>query len=203
MIKGNRKMMILVAILATCFTMQSHNQVQMLIDGEKDESRLIATNKPFNHKMLRNAYQMSKMTPMERKLFDFSERIKRAKLRRGDKQIQNLRKRLKRVKVFRTQKEIQKKTAKKNFLLMKYRPNRTAKLQGGLEKRAQAQKYGTPLNTLMKKKVNPFKDMVELQVIIDEAQEPEKQAKKKEKKEMNEMLKKRGMKGVVNHVKKI
>jgi len=185
--------------------MRSHQHIHMVINGENDESRLIATNKPINHKLLRNAYKISQMSKIDKQIYDFDEKIKRMKLRRGDAQIQSLRKTLARVKVFRSMKEIKKRRKSKNFLMLKYQPHRAAIIQAKIEKNAQLKQYGTPLNKLIKKmskKNNPFQAMIEIQTIIDEAEQPEIDRKKKEKKEIEDMIQKRGMKGVINYVKK-
>ena len=192
----------IVNLLGLGLAMQSHGQIQMVIDGEQNEKRLIPTKQPFNHKVLRNAYKMQHMTPLERKIWDFQEKIRRERLRSGDKLIKKLRKKLDRVKVFRPLDYVKKKREQSNYMMVKYQPGKVATLQREIDKKAQKAHYGKSLKELMKtnEKSNPFKGIVELQSIIDDAEKPIIEEKKQEEKEMQELLNKKGMKSVIGGV---
>lgn len=159
----------------------------------------------LDHKLLRANKHLSKMKSIDKKIYNYEQKIRRHKLHHGDIQIAQLRKMLDHVTVYRSMKEVKKIQEQKSLNMLRYQPNRAAAIQMEINKRDHS-KNGQSLKQLMKEKskVNPFKEVVELQTVIDDALAPVEAQKKKERKEMEKQLAGRGMKGLLKmkHPKK-
>lgn len=155
-------------------------------------------NHHIDHKLLRANKHLSKMKPIDKKIYQYEQKIRRHKLHQGDLQILQLRKMLKKVKVYRTMKEVKKIQHKKALEMLKFQPNKAAEIQNEINERDHS-KNGDSLAQLMKKKSksNPFQEVVELQTVIDDALAPVVEQKKKEQQEMEKQLAGRGMKGLL------
>lgn len=111
---------------------------------------------------------------------------------------------LNKVKVYRTMKQVQKINEEKSLEMLRFQPNRAAAIQMKINKRDHS-KNGKSLAELLKNKdqSNPFKEVVALQTVIDDALAPVERQKQKERKEMEKQLAGRGMKGLLKkHVAK-
>jgi hypothetical protein len=152
----------------------------------------------IDHKLLRANKHISKMKPIDRKIYEYEQKIRRNKLHQGDIQIGKLRKMLKTVKVYHTMKEVRKINHDKTLQMLRYQPNRAAAIQLEINKRDHS-KNGQSLADLLKakSKSNPFKEVVALQTVIDDALAPVERQKEKERKEMEKQLAGRGMKGLL------
>jgi uncharacterized pyridoxal phosphate-containing UPF0001 family protein len=135
----------------------------------------------IDHKLLRANKHLSKMKPIDKKIYDYEQKIRRHKLHQGDIQIKKLRKMLKDVKVYRSMKEVKKIEHNKALQMLKYQPNRAAAIQQQINNRDHS-KNGQTLAQLIKakSKANPFKEVIELQNVIDEALAPVQMQQKKE-----------------------
>lgn len=195
-----RKMMLVImAVLTTqTLTMYSTSQVMMMIDEPEKPIPVSNNGRAVHHTALRNQYKYQSMTEEQKRLYDLEMELTRKKLDQGDMRIRELRDVLDRVKVYKTTTQLQKKRKKTDTLrLVKYNQDLVTEIQRRVEKDAKKRKTGKTLKDLIKEKgkmKNPFKGMVEVQDVIDRAQEPVKAMKKKEKKEIKDMLKARGLK---------
>ena len=191
--------LILMSLAASAQTVSSHFQIKMMIDGNTDENaKIVNKKKQLNHRELRNAYKISKMTPIERKMERLSERIRMEKIHKNDRKIYKLRKMLGKVKVFRTSKQIEKMIERKALMMLMYQPEKLAEVQKQINKRDRS-KNGKSLLKLIKKQdkkkkaKNPFQGIVDVQSVIDEAVEPKKAEIAEENEEVAALLRDEGM----------
>lgn len=199
---------ILITITAVnCTRMFSNSQITMMIALENPKQKNEEKNGKRNpdHTYLRNKYKIQKMSEQEKRLFDLEMELKRKKLNQGDERIKDLRKILEKVKVYRTFKEIKKHKKKVDLLEVKYNDDMSAKIIKRIRDEGKKESKGKSLDDLVKEakknKKNPFEEMVVVQGVIDRAQEPEKEKKEEEKIEIREMLKKRGLKALLEKKK--
>lgn len=198
-LKRRRVIMILLAILASeTLTMYSTTQVMMMIDEPEKPIPVDKNGRRVHHTALRDQYKYQSMTEEQKRLYDLEMELTRKKLNQGDMRIRELRDILEGVKVYKTATQLRKKRKKTDSLkLVKYNADLVAEIQRRVKRDGKKMNKGKCLKDLIKEKgkvKNPFKNMVEVQDVIDRAQEPVKARRKKENKEIKEMLKARGLK---------
>ena len=187
-------------LLYTVNSLSTNEAMRVMIKGRDEDqiSRAMSGKEKnhINHKLLRANIQEKKLTPLEQKLYDYEQQIRRYKLKAGDNQIKQLKNLLSTIKVYEIPKVVEEKKKKEekkvvDLTLLKYQPEKLLGIQSEVNKRDHS-KNGPTLNDLLKHKdtlaVNPFKKMIDLQTVIEDSNEMLKKNKLKEQKELDQQF---------------
>lgn len=146
----------------------------------------------LNHKLLRENRSLEDMNPAERRIYEYELKIKKDRLKRGYREIEELKKVLDGVVVYKGVEQQKTLHPKKDLNMIKFQPQKVAEIQLEVNKRDHTNN-GTTLKELLASKSarkNPFKQVVEMDEIIADSLQEEKVRKRQEKKALLQQLEK-------------